>query len=498
MRGDLRGQQIAGDLRHPVCRLPSARWRNGDVRRHRLRHRLWSADAEAMRDRGNLHPSTGCCDNADCPTNAGGQTGTCDSGTHTCNYSCTGSTKSCTSGSTTVCIPSTGCCTNSDCTGNCMMCNTSTHTCAAAKSMDDPNGRCAGTCDSAGACKAKQGQTCSVAGDCITGFCADKVCCNSACTGSCEYCAGTPAGTCAFVSGAPKTGHAACGGTGSCAGSCDGTKATCKMPGSETVCLAMSCTSGTMTNPSVCNGAGSCPTATTTSCGNYACNGATSCYTTCSQPSQCAANTICSGASQCVKCPTGQNVCANGCYDTNNDASHCGATACKVCVDSTPSCAGGTCTCRVQSSNNKLLNAGFNSNVTSWSAGVDTTFDKSTDAEGCAGSGSALFSNNSGGLSQCVSMGLKAGQAYQFGILFKGTGTLYCSVNYYTAVNCDSSFYNGRYAVYVTPPSATGWVPGTIYSNLPVGTLSMSVYCSGNQANGNVDQLYFNQEGGAF
>ena len=105
--------------------------------------------------------STGCCTSADCPPNAAGQTGTCDTASHTCNYSCSGSTKSCTSGSTTICIPATGCCTNSDCSGTCMACDSTSHACVAVKSAHDPNGRCAGTCDAAGACRSAQGQTCT-------------------------------------------------------------------------------------------------------------------------------------------------------------------------------------------------------------------------------------------------------------------------------------------------------------------------------------------------
>src|SRR6185312_12385645 len=71
--------------------------------------------------------STGCCSNADCPANAGGQTGTCDTTTHACSYACTGSTKSCTVGSTTTCIPLAACCNSTDCTGSCMTCDTTSH-----------------------------------------------------------------------------------------------------------------------------------------------------------------------------------------------------------------------------------------------------------------------------------------------------------------------------------------------------------------------------------
>ena len=63
---------------------------------------------------------------------------------------------------------------------------------------DDP-GVCSGTstCDANGACKLKAGQSCTIASQCVSGFCADKVCCDNACTGQCEACAETGSeGTC--------------------------------------------------------------------------------------------------------------------------------------------------------------------------------------------------------------------------------------------------------------------------------------------------------------
>ncbi|HXJ22706.1 MAG TPA: hypothetical protein VMT03_20985 [Polyangia bacterium] len=240
--------------------------------------------------------SSGCCSNTDCPTNAGGQTGTCDTGTHTCNYACSGSTKSCTTGSTTVCIPTTGCCTNTDCTGTCMTCDATSHTCVAAKSMDDPNGRCAGTCDSTGACKSKQGQTCNtVAAGCISGTtCSpDGYCCDSACTGSCVACdlVGHQ-GTCTNLAAntAPHTNHSPCTGSGStCGGSCNGSGA-CSYPTGS--CGSPMCSGTGIVQAGTCS-QGTCNMPAVQACaGDLVCS-ANVCKTSCTADADCLSTDFC-------------------------------------------------------------------------------------------------------------------------------------------------------------------------------------------------------------
>jgi alpha-tubulin suppressor-like RCC1 family protein len=196
--------------------------------------------------------SNGCCDDTDCTANAGGQTGTCDTGSHMCNYTCTGNTQACTKAGTTTCITKGTCCNDTDCTGSCMQCNSS-HACVPATNGPDPAGHCAGTCDSAGACKSKQGQTCSATtGGCVDGTtCVDNYCCNSACTGACQACdVSGHEGTCSGVpSGAPHGTTRTCGGCtgvsfvgpGTCsAGACGSTPAPQTCPGGN-VCVANAC-----------------------------------------------------------------------------------------------------------------------------------------------------------------------------------------------------------------------------------------------------------------
>ncbi len=277
--------------------------------------------------------SSQCCSSSDCPTNAGGQTGSCDSATHTCNYSCTGSTKSCTTGGTTICIPTAGCCASSDCTTPCTTCDQSSHTCMAVKSATDPNGRCAGTCDASGACKSKQGQTCATtSGGCISGTsCVDGYCCNSACSGACTACdvAGHE-GTCSPVpANTPPHGTRACLGTGTtCGGSCDGNGA-CSYPSGS--CGGPSCSGTNYVATGTCQG-GTCTAGATTVCHGPS-NGSTG------VPS-CSTSTGCG-----ISCNSGTpNNCGGACVNQQTDSKNCGGCGNKCAANH--SCQSGSCTCQ--------------------------------------------------------------------------------------------------------------------------------------------------------
>ncbi|MFL5305165.1 MAG: hypothetical protein ACJ8F1_08125 [Polyangia bacterium] len=441
--------------------------------------------------------STGCCSNTDCPTNAGGQTGSCDTATHTCNYSCTGSTKPCTSGGTTVCIPMTGCCANADCTGTCMTCDTTAHTCAAAKNTADPNGRCAGTCDASGTCKSKQGQTCTtVAAGCVAGTsCVDGYCCNNACTGKCTAC-DVPGmeGTCAPI-GARATPHgsrSACASDGtSCAGYCDGAGA-CAFPTAS--CGSAKCTAGTYTAAPTCNGAGACVTPGSSSCGNFICNGSTSCFNSCTSASQCVSGAICSG-NACAKCSGGQNACGNTCYDTSSDAGHCGAQ-CMACGGSTPSCLNGACTCHQGGKGNLLQNPGFDTGAQlgGWEPNGATW--SSQDADGCTGSGSAVSSD--GILTQCVTKGIAAGNRYWFGMRFlqDQPNGAYCIITFESDTTCTSDI--SRYGGAIASASTAGWQSGVDSDVAPAGTVAIHVQCSSGIGTVRVDQLFLSSTSNSY
>src|SRR6266403_902824 len=174
-------------------------------------------------------------------------------------------------------------------------------------------------CDAGGACVAKKadGLACGGANQCGSGSCADGVCCDQACGGQCQACdlAGQ-VGQCVAVSGAPHGARTACSGSGSCAGSCDGSNvAACAYPTVQ--CRGASCTAGVATAAASCDGAGSCPAVVTTTCNPYVC-GATACKTSCTADADCVSGDYCDAAGACVSkkadgyACAAANECANG------------------------------------------------------------------------------------------------------------------------------------------------------------------------------------------
>jgi len=187
------------------------------------------------------------------------------------------------------------------------------------------------------------GFACMGASDCASGKCSDGVCCDSDCKGACQSCAlAGKVGTCSYVTGSPVPAHPACGGIGTCAGSCNGRSASCFYPDTKTVCGTARCTNGMAYPAPACDGAGTCGSPQSTPCGQFAC-GTTSCLSVCSDSSQCVAGAACVG-SKCVQCAVGETACPNTCANLQTDNSHCGScsgtgSACST----TQQCSGGKC-----------------------------------------------------------------------------------------------------------------------------------------------------------
>lgn len=168
---------------------------------------------------------------------------------------------------------------------------------------------CGGDCSSSAECDAGLvcsagmcippyglGEACTGSGQCASGACVDGVCCDTSCSGTCEACnLSGREGTCSPVTGDPVAPRAACGGSGDCAGTCDGSeRASCTFPTMETECRAGQCIAGTLTLPAGCNGAGTCPAAVTAECpGSGDCAG-----DLCADP-ECILASDCGGGESC-------------------------------------------------------------------------------------------------------------------------------------------------------------------------------------------------------
>lgn len=151
-------------------------------------------------------------------------------------------------------------------------------------------------CDG-GTCRMKRAlaAACTSDSQCGGGFCADGVCCASACKEKCQACNVEGAiGSCTpVVVGQDPKAECPIQGTTTCgnAGGCDG-KGACRQHEAGTFCAPASCTGSTVTAISSCDGKGACKPGPKSDCGPFVCNGA-SCWTACSTKDQCKAPKTC-------------------------------------------------------------------------------------------------------------------------------------------------------------------------------------------------------------
>lgn len=179
----------------------------------------------------------------------------------------------------------------------------------------------------AGMCvpQGNNGDTCSTAGDCGSGFCVDGVCCDKACDGQCEACDNAgKAGTCSATMGAPHGARAQCNGDGSaCTGQCDGkTRDACDYP-TDVSCGTGSCTPGeggaeaVATVEPLCNGSGRCPAPREQACGAAGCDAKQKqCAGECADGSACPQGQYCSAGVCIAQQPTGTACQAAGDCDS--------------------------------------------------------------------------------------------------------------------------------------------------------------------------------------
>lgn len=182
--------------------------------------------------------------------------------------------------------------------------------------------------------------------ECTSGFVADGVCCNNACTGQCQSCKQTP-GVCKAVS-SPRT---SCGGSGTCGTmKCDGAHADCVLPGNEVSCPA-TCSGDLSTKiASTCNGSGACGAGQPTACNGQYCNGGQCIAKIADNTGGCSTNIACSSGN-CSTSPSAGTMCCapnlancnQGCYNLSSDAKHCGS--CAAGCEANNRCSSGKCQC---------------------------------------------------------------------------------------------------------------------------------------------------------
>jgi hypothetical protein len=196
----------------------------------------------------------------------------------------------------------------------------------------------------AGNCAPKQplGQPATGPNECLSGYLADGICCNTACTGTCVACTHVKKGlgadgTCGTIqAGKDPDDECSDQGTASCGttGSCDGQGA-CGLYPAGTVCAAGACEGAFLVQPNLCDGSGTCVVGGTTDCSPAMCANLV-CATACLTDDDCMAGTaFCSNAGVCqAKKPVGSPALGNNECLT-------GFQADGVCCST--ACAGGPC-----------------------------------------------------------------------------------------------------------------------------------------------------------
>ena len=177
------------------------------------------------------------------------------------------------------------------------------------------------------------GASCTTGDDCNSLICAQGVCCNNDCKGTCQSCAlAGAAGTCTPVpSGEDPLDQCDDGGRTTCGtdGTCDGAGA-CRLYVSGTVCQDPTCSGATGTAQGRCDGVGTCMVGPPVTCGTC-----TSCVLT-------TAAAVCMPVAAGMP-PVVASQCANqGAMTCGTDGICDGAGACRFYPSGT-SCAAGLC-----------------------------------------------------------------------------------------------------------------------------------------------------------
>jgi MYXO-CTERM domain-containing protein len=174
--------------------------------------------------------------------------------------------------------------------------------------------------------KKPNGAACLGDNECSSNFCVDGVCCQSACNGTCQACAGVYTGqsdgSCApALDGLDP--HDSCDDDGAQSCDLDGTcngSGQCRVYAQGSPCNQTSCVQNVLTGY-LCDGAGTCDPSANQDCTPYLCT-STGCTTTCTSSAACASTGFCDANSECQAkknlgeaCESGDQCSSTFCVD---------------------------------------------------------------------------------------------------------------------------------------------------------------------------------------
>lgn len=236
-----------------------------------------------------------------------------------------------------------GACASYCSSGSCIGADTGAGTCTVATNARVSSGG-DGYCSSA-IClvnKKSNGAVCSLGSECFSTYCADGVCCNSACTGDfCKICdsrSNAGAGTCGYVNSASVDPDGNCEPTGCNTGNCSGTGYTCGYytSGQRGCSTCQACNASGVCTAQTVDGVAA--TALGCTAGNEACrrcnNGTCTFYTT--DQHGCAADYVCNASGNCV-------IITQTCYSGSTPQTTNWGTNLYGCSGANTRCYGGVC-----------------------------------------------------------------------------------------------------------------------------------------------------------
>ncbi|HEX2873680.1 MAG TPA: SUMF1/EgtB/PvdO family nonheme iron enzyme [Polyangiaceae bacterium] len=198
-----------------------------------------------------------------------------------------------------------------------------------------------------------EGETCDVGEECSSGHCVEGVCCDVACTGTCESCLGNQTGRtdgqCAPVlaGGSPRTsaGCESSGGVCGADGKCDG-EGSCRVAAPKGVGCGTACEAGSE-QLRECDGFGACATKTVMSCLPYRCvPGGNTCASECATSEDCAAGAQCNrNTGECAvtdaTCKDQSTVLSPSGVETDCEPYRCSAGTCRDSCSTSNDCVAG-------------------------------------------------------------------------------------------------------------------------------------------------------------